>query len=232
MVCRLHWPDDFKRYTYRGKARPSEPPSVFHNINKSCISIPPKPRKTANSSFESTRNVLPDQLQEFQKIDSLNFNDIINKLSTNKDLVVHNDSCSVVIQSQFTNGIPKYILCVDEDLLFQGFHIGSSCSIPTLASNKITKCETWSTINEILRCLNNFNISHKKKIVLEHLESMATQTVGKSVYATDIITRSFEYFAMSRTLYRQLAKDYQLPSIRTLTRITSKVSKKDDMSFL
>ena len=37
---------------------------------------------------------------------------------------------------------------------------------------------------------------------------------------------------MSITLYRQLAKDYQLPSIRTLTRITSKVSKKDNMSFL
>ena len=127
---------------------------------------------------------------------------------------------------------PKYILCVDEDLSFQGFHLGSSCSIPTLASNKITKCETWSTINEILRYLNNFNISHKKKIVLEHLESMATRTVGKSVYTTDIITRSFEYFATSRTLYRQLAKDYQLPSIRTLIRITSKVSKKDDMSFL
>ena len=59
VACRLHWPDDFKTYTYRGKARPYEPPSVFHNINKSCISIPPKPRKTANSSFESTRNVLP-----------------------------------------------------------------------------------------------------------------------------------------------------------------------------
>ena len=89
----------------------------------------------------------------------------------------------------------------------------------------------WSTINQILRYLNNFNIYHKK-IVLEHFESMATQTVGKSVYTTDIITRSFEYFATSRTLHRQLAKDYQLPSIRTLTRITSKVSKKDDMSFL
>ena len=164
MVCRLHWPDDFKIYMYCGKAIPSEPPSVFHNTNKSCISIPPKPRKTANSSFESRRNVLPDQLQEFQKIDSLHFNDIMNKLSTNKDLVVYNDSCSVVIQSrQFTNGIPKYILRVDEDLSFRGFYLGSSCSTP-LASNKIT----WSTINEILRYLNNFNIFQKKKIVLEH----------------------------------------------------------------
>ena len=87
VVCRLHWPDDFKTYL-SWISRPSEPKSVFHNINKSCITIPPTPRKTANSSFESTRNVLQDQLQEFQKINSLRFN--INKLSTNKDLAVYN----------------------------------------------------------------------------------------------------------------------------------------------
>ena len=233
VVCRLHWPVDFKTCTYRGKIRPSEPPSVFNEICKSCISIPPKPRKTNNSSTVNTRNVLPDQLQEFRKIDSLNFSDIIYKLSTNKELVLYNDGCSIVIQSiQFTNGIPKYVLRVKEDLSFQAFHLGSSCSISTIATNKITKCETWSILNEILRYLENFSISHKKKIVLEQLQSMATRTVGKSVYSTDVIIRSFEYFATSRTLYSQLAKDYQLPSVRTLTRITSKVSKKDDLSFL
>ena len=91
--------------------------------------------------------------------------------------------------------------------------------------------ETWSTINEILQYFNNFNISHKKNC-FRTLESLATRTVGKSVYTTNIITRSFEYFETLRTLYRQLAKDYQLPSRNTLTRITSKVSKKDDMLFL
>ena len=34
--------------------------------------------------------------------------------------------------------------------------------------------------------------------------------------------KSFEYFATSRELYGKLTKDYQLPSICTLTRITSK----------
>ena len=37
---------------------------------------------------------------------------------------------------------------------------------------------------------------------------------------------------LQRREHRQLAKDYQLPSIPTLTRITSKVNNQVDMSFL
>ena len=61
---------------------------------------------------------------------------------------------------------------------------------------------------------------------------MATRKVGKIVYPPEVVTRAFEYFATSRSLYSRLAKDYQLPSIRTLTRITSKVGSQDDTSFL
>ena len=48
----------------------------------------------------------------------------------------------------------------------------------------------------------------------------------------EIITRAFEYFVTSRTLYKRLCSDYKLPSIRTLTRITSKISSLDDLQFL
>ena len=49
-------------------------------------------------------------------------------------------------------------------------------------------------------------------------------TVGKRMYSQELTVRTFQYFATSRSLYNQLRIDYQLPSIKTLTRITSKVS--------
>ena len=60
---------------------------------------------------------------------------------------------------------------------------------------------------------------------------MATTMVGKSIYPPEIITRAFEYFATSSALYHKLTKDYQLSSIRTLNRITSKFNQ-DDLLFL
>ena len=61
---------------------------------------------------------------------------------------------------------------------------------------------------------------------------MAPVNVGKQLYGPDIIIRAFEYFATSRTLYNRLRRDFQLPSITTLTRITSKVSKIPENTFL
>ena len=61
---------------------------------------------------------------------------------------------------------------------------------------------------------------------------MANVSVGKPIYSPLVITRTFEYFAKSIALYGKLTKDYQLPSIHTLTRITSKFARQDDMIFL
>ena len=41
-----------------------------------------------------------------------------------------------------------------------------------------------------------------------------------------------QYFATSRALYSRLRKDFQLPSISTLTKITSKVKNIDEQKFL
>ena len=51
------------------------------------------------------------------------------------------------------------------------------------------------------------------------------------MYDPDIIIRAFQYFATSRTLYHKLRIDYQLPSVQTLTKITSKVAKLDETAF-
>ena len=61
---------------------------------------------------------------------------------------------------------------------------------------------------------------------------MSCVPVGQTVYHPEIMVRAFEYFATSRALYNRLKDDYKLPSIRTLTRVTSKVSKISDANFI
>ena len=61
---------------------------------------------------------------------------------------------------------------------------------------------------------------------------MSAKTFGTKINGPEIIIRAFEYFATSRSLYNRLRVDYQLPSVSTLTRITSKVSKLSETTFL
>lgn len=71
-------------------------------------------------------------------------------------------------------------------------------------------------------------MTDKKQIILEQLQAMGTQRVGKPLYTPEIIIRAFQYFATSRCLYERLRQDFQSPSKQTLTSITSKVAKIDD----
>ena len=51
-------------------------------------------------------------------------------------------------------------------------------------------------------------------------------------YIPEMIVRGFENFAKSRSCYKLLRNYYELPSISTLTRLTSKVSNIEDSSFV
>ena len=75
-------------------------------------------------------------------------------------------------------------------------------------------------------------MGHKKNIVQQQVSAMAPVTVGMQSYGPEIIVRAFEYFAISRTLYNRLRIDQQLPSVTILTRITSKVAKVPENTFL
>ena len=54
----------------------------------------------------------------------------------------------------------------------------------------------------------------------------------RNLYSPEFITRCFEYYACSRTLYSRLLQDFQLPSIRSLQMMTSKCSKLDDNKLI
>ena len=51
-------------------------------------------------------------------------------------------------------------------------------------------------------------------------------------YSPKMIVRAFTYFVTSRAFHSKMRTDLQLSSARTLTRITSKVSKIDENKFL
>ena len=47
-----------------------------------------------------------------------------------------------------------------------------------------------------------------------------------------MILLAFVYFATLRAFYQRLRIDYQLPFVRTLTRITLKISRVEEKNFL
>ena len=61
---------------------------------------------------------------------------------------------------------------------------------------------------------------------------MRKANVGEVLYTPDIICRAYEYFAILRSLYDRFCIDYKLPSMRTLTRLTSKISSMDDLNLV
>ena len=75
-------------------------------------------------------------------------------------------------------------------------------------------------------------MTHKKKIYFDQLFVTDKKGGNEKLYSPEMTTRAFKYFATSRSFYSRLQQDFQLPSIRTLTRITSKVGEVTEAEFL
>ena len=239
VVCAKHWPAGFESYQHYGKIRPVNPPSIFFDVPKSCITHVPPKRMTRKCLVEN-RSIIPDELQEFASSDTLTFGDILEKVVSRISGVTAFEEevrKSVIVQSTILdNGIPRFVLEIDESLKFTTYHKGVLCTVTTLSRNKIRKISCWSSIEEAVRFLKNYDdaTDQKKNVIHEHLHVMGLLIMGcfGKIYPTQMITRCFEYFFVSRALYSRLCKDYQLPSIRTLTRLTSKFSTLGDTAFI
>ena len=97
---------------------------------------------------------------------------------------------------------------------------------------QVRECRYWSTFDEILRFLREKEEDHKVRVIFQQLGVMGKRTVGKSHYPPEVISRAFEYMCTSRALYQRLTRDFQLPSVSTLTKITSKVNNVDELKFI
>ena len=146
-------------------------------------------------------------------------------------------SCFIVedtlyVQSlHYLNGVPLFLVKIFKDLNFETYHCGIKCTISTLSKNRVMTVHAWSVLEEIIRYLKNMEIDNKECVLQEHLSTMAP-TVGKIMYSQELTVRVFQYFATSRSLYNRFRIDYQLPSIKTLTRIRSKVSALNETYFM
>lgn len=231
-VCRHHWPDDCEFITVYGKSRPADPPSVFKNIPISCLSSPPLKARKIEKTSAASRSVQPDQLSEFQQLDKLVLGEIPTKLSSDDSLVVFKLPAAFVIQSlKFHEGVPEFVITISEDYSYSLFYYGSSCSVPSLSNNKINQCKNWSTLYEIIRYAKAKEKGHKTDILLRQVSVSGKKNVAQTLYSPEAIARAFEYFCISRSLYHRLREDFQLPSVRTLTRITSKIGSVEDVVF-
>ncbi|XP_065643923.1 uncharacterized protein LOC136075268 [Hydra vulgaris] len=129
-------------------------------------------------------------------------------------------------------GVPLFILVIFNDYSLLANHNGTICNISSLAVNKLKLIKTKSSLFEAVRFLKNKESSLQSNILFEHLNAMRKINVGEVLYTSDIICRAYEYFVMRRSLYDCLCIDYKLPSIRILTRLTSKISSMEDLSFI
>ena len=245
VICERHWPAKYRKKICYGKVRPDEPPSVWknvlaqepipststgHDIKKSV-----RPTKIASSDMRSVQN---DELDLFLENDKASYSDLCQQLIPNTraflaPIITFMVGTVIFLQSiLYFNGVPAFLVKIYDNLKYETFHKGVKCYVKTLSSNRINALNSWSKLEEIVRYLHLLPSDHKTDIIQQQISAQAPKRIGYFLYDTDIITRAFEYFATSRALYTKLRRDYQLPSISTLTRITSKVSKLNDSKFL
>ena len=85
VVCRRHWPANYEFTIVRGKIRPINPPSIFKELPPSLLPTPPSKPRPTSAACPTSRNVLPDEHNAFQKADVIKtFGELQNKLVDNK----------------------------------------------------------------------------------------------------------------------------------------------------
>ena len=194
----------------------------------------PRPTKKASSS---TRSIEEDQLSEFLSSDKVTFTSLKENLLKNQRESLEHLSCFIIeytlyVQSQqYLNGEPLFLVKIFKDLNFETHYCGIKYTIFTFSKIRVMTIHAWSVFEEIARHLKDMEIDNKKCVLQEHPSAMAP-TFGKRMYSQELIVRVLQYFATSRSLYNWLRNDYPLPSIKTLIRITSKVSALNETYFM
>ena len=238
VVCERHWPQGYETVRCYGKERPLHPPSVFACVKPSLLQSPtPLPRPTVRTSAE-VRSQQPDELSAFNEGDKiLNYEDFRHGLSQRNfgcELIVYATKEEIYLQSKKLlegTGVFKFMLKIDQDFSYEAFHSGIKCSITSLTQNRITQIARWSQVEEAVRFLDNFSSSRKEDVLHEQAAAMGLKGVGERKYSNATIVRAFGYFALSRTAYNRFRQDFELPSISTLTRMTSSAKRYDDITY-
>ena len=183
-------------------------------------------RRTTKRSLNDVRTYLEDELPQFTVSDKISHEILARDLSShefhNTSVVSYRSGMDFWIQLvAFFSGVPKFSVKIKSDLTYEAFHTGIQLTIPSLFENRITKLDSWSKLEEIIRFLTFKENSLQENVLQQHIQCMNPQNIGEKIYSTDIIIRAFNYFASSRYLYSKPREDYQLPSIKTLQNMTT-----------
>ena len=242
VVCNRHFPPNFETIVIHGRERPRYPPSIFSCVKPSLVPTPAPKQRHTKIAFSSSRNVLPDELDAFRKMDSIqSFDDLKKEILEGKRKFVVSvipycyDDGLIIQSSEFEEGscIPRFLLKIFIDLTYNAFHCGVLCTIKSLSSCRISSLDSWSKIEEAISFLNRMEKSVKKDVIIQQISAMGSLVhIGDKKYKPEMIIRAFEYFATSRSLYNRLRQDFELPDVTTLTRLTSKVDNFSDIDFL
>ena len=141
---------------------------------------------------------------------------------------------SIVIQfSNIKSGVPLFSLNWHSNFSFDCYHLGVRSFIPSLSQNKIVKMNKWSLLEEAINYLSKVETSHKNEVLNDYRDAMSSaSSVGSTVYSPATLIRAFEYFSCSKASYELFRRDHHLPSVRILTRITSKINNLQSFHFV
>ena len=104
-------------------------------------------------------------------------------LNNKKDFVCQavaflDENILTVQSSKFVDGIPLFMLRINNNLCFETFHCGGKCYISSLSKNCMNTVDTWSKLEEIIRYLNSMAFDHKKNILSQQFLAMTPKMVG------------------------------------------------------
>ena len=128
----------------------------------------------------------------------------------------------IFYSSKLFDGIPLFMVRIYYKLRFETFPYGVKCYISCLSQNHINTVDSWSKLEDVIIYLNSMAFDHKKNIYGQQVFAMAPKMVGIK-YSSDRVIHAFGYYATSQPLYNRLRDHFQLPSLVTLGRMTSKV---------
>ena len=131
-----------------------------------------------------------------------------------------------------SEGVPRFVLQIEETLHFKVFHMGIAVSAPFVIKNVINILISCSAIEETVRYLNTYEESHHVTIIHDQLRAMRPPGGNRRIYSPEDFFRAFSYYALSRSLYQRMREDFKLPSVSTHSNITSSCNTQTISIFL
>ena len=129
--------------------------------------------------------------------------------------------------------MPRFVLQIGETLHFRAFHTGIVVSVPFIMKNRIIFLKySWSAIEKTVRCLHIYEQVNHVAIIHNQLRAMRPSRGNRNIYSPEDFVRAFSYYALSRSLYQRMRQDFKLPSVSTLSNITSSCSNQTISIFL